>query len=184
MTTTWTTMLGIAAAAVLFASPKSTEAKPPLPDGRNDFDFLMGPWRVHNRRLRERLKGSKDWDEFEATNVARKLLGGLGNEDEYRTEYWPGYIGMSFRFFDPKTRRWAIYWADNENGVLEPPLYGTYSGNRGVFETTQVVKGKTIRVRFIWSRTDTPSPRWEQAFSDDGGKTWELNWTMDFTREK
>src|SRR5918994_373023 len=100
--------------------------------GARDFDFWLGRWKVRNRYLRGRLQGSSDWVEFEATSVARSLLDGLGNEDEFRTDHDGGFIGMSFRF--------------------------------------------------IWSGVTTPTPRWEQAFSDDGGKTWETNWIMDFTR--
>lgn len=151
-------------------------------DGARDFDFLMGGWKVHNRRLRERLQGSTEWIDFAATNVARPLLGGLGNEDEFRTDYWPGFIGMSFRFFNPATKQWAIYWADNRRGTLEPPVLGTFSGDVGTFEGTDTFEGQPIRVRFIWSRITTATPRWEQAFSADDGKTWETNWVMDFSR--
>ncbi len=152
-------------------------------DGREDFDFLRGTFKVRNRRLKERLRGSGDWIEFEATNTGRPLLGGLGNEDEYRTEFWPGFVGMALRFFDPATKRWAIYWADSHRGVLEPPVFGGFSGNQGVFEGDDTFDGKPIRVRFLWTRTDTPTPRWEQAFSADGGRTWETNWVMDFERQ-
>ena len=79
----------------------------------SDFDFLPGEWHVHNRRLRERLVGSDEWEEFEATSVARHILGGCGNEDEFRTDHDGGFVGMSFRFFDPETREWSIYWADS-----------------------------------------------------------------------
>lgn len=152
-------------------------------DGSRDFDFLMGSWKVHNRRLRERLKGSTQWDEFEATSVARPLLNGLGNEDEYRTDHWQSFVGMSFRYFDPATKQWSIYWADSRRGILEPPVVGSFSGATGVFEGTDTFEGRPIRVRFIWSRVMTPSPRWEQSFSEDEGKTWEMNWVMDMTRD-
>lgn len=152
-------------------------------DGARDFDFLTGRWRVRNRRLRERLKGSTGWEEFEATNVARPLLNGLANEDEYRTDHWEGFVGMSFRYFDPATKRWSIYWADSVRGVLEPPVVGSFSGDTGVFLGADSFEGRPIRVRFIWSRGSTSSPRWEQAFSEDDGKTWETNWTMDMTRD-
>ncbi|MGE5234563.1 MAG: NIPSNAP family protein [Acidobacteriota bacterium] len=155
---------------------------PAASDGARDFDFLMGRWKVYNRRLRERLRGSTEWDEFEATNVSRPLLDGLGNEDEYRTDHWPGFVGMAFRFFDPATKRWAIYWADSVRGVLEPPVFGGFDGGTGVFTGTDTLEGRPIRVRFIWSGVDTSTPRWEQAFSADDGKTWETNWTMDFVR--
>jgi NIPSNAP len=150
--------------------------------GARDFDFLMGRWRVHNRRLRKRLVGSTEWDEFESTFVARPLAGGLGNEDEYRTDYAGGFTAMSFRFFDPATGKWAIYWADNRRGTLDPPVYGAFEGGTGRFEGTDTFEGRPILVRFLWSRVDTPAPRWEQAFSEDGGKTWETNWIMEMTR--
>jgi hypothetical protein len=148
-----------------------------------DFDFWMGRWNVHNRRLRKRLAGSDDWDEFESTVVARPILDGMGNEDEFRTDFDGGFVGMSFRFFDPVRERWSIYWADSRrSGELDPPLFGRFSGETGVFEGTDVFRGRPILVRFIWSGVTTPTPRWEQAFSDDGGATWETNWIMEFTR--
>jgi hypothetical protein len=154
----------------------------PSVTGLHDFDFFMGRWNVHNRRLRERLKGSREWIEFEATCVARPLLSGLGNEDEFRTDYWPGFLGMSFRFFDPQTKKWSIYWSDNRRGGMEPPVVGSFSGDVGIFEGPDTFEGRPILVRYTWSRVTTPSPRWEQAFSEDGGKTWETNWVNDFTR--
>jgi hypothetical protein len=148
-----------------------------------DFDFWIGSWNVHNRRLRERLVGSDEWEEFEATSVARLLLDGLGNEDEFRTDYDGGFIGMSFRFFDPNTKQWSIYWADSRRpGVLDPPVVGSFSGDVGVFEGRDTHAGRPIHVRFTWSGITTSTPRWEQAFSDDNGATWETNWVMEFTR--
>jgi hypothetical protein len=148
-----------------------------------DFDFWMGHWNVHNRYLPARLAGSDEWDEFASTVVARPLLDGLGNEDEFRTDYDGGFIGMSFRFFDPGTQQWAIYWADSRRpGALDPPVRGSFSGDAGVFEGADVLDGRPIRVRFTWSRVDTPSPRWEQEFSADDGQSWESNWIMEFTR--
>ena len=153
-----------------------------MSDGTRDFDFWPGCWRVRNRRLRERLRGSCEWDEFEATAEARELPGGLGNEDVYRTDYAGGFVAMSFRFFDPATRRWAIHWADNRRGTLDPPVYGSFEGGTGVFQGADTFEGRPVLVRFVWSRTATPTPRWEQAFSDDGGRTWETNWIMDMER--
>ena len=148
-----------------------------------DFDFWMGRWSCRNRRLRQRLAGSDEWDEFQSTVVARPILDGLGNEDEFRTDYGGGFVGMSFRFFDPERQRWSIYWADTRrSGELDPPVFGGFSGDTGVFEGDDTFDERPIRVRFIWSGITTPTPRWEQAFSEDGGATWETNWIMDFTR--
>jgi hypothetical protein len=157
--------------------------KEAVKDGARDFDFWMGAWKIHNRRLRERLKGSSQWDEFEATSVVRSLLGGVGNEDEYRTDFAGGFIGMSFRFFDRTTQKWSIYWADSRRGSLDPPVVGSFSGDTGIFEGTDSLEGRPVRVRFTWSRVTTNEPRWEQAFSGDGGKTWETNWVMEMTRD-
>ena len=148
-----------------------------------DFDFWMGSWNCRNRRLRERLAGSDEWEEFESKVVARPILDGVGNEDEFRTDYAGGFVGMSFRFFDPERKRWSIYWADTRrSGELDPPVFGGFSGDTGVFEGDDTFDGRPIRVRFAWSGITTPTPRWEQAFSEDGGETWETNWIMDFTR--
>ena len=146
-----------------------------------DFDFLLGSWNVANRMLRRRLAGSDDWEEFAATAVVRPILDGLGNEDLFRTEHDGGFVGMSFRFFDPEKRRWSIYWADSRRpGELDPPVVGCFEGDLGVFHGEDVHRGRPVLVRFTWSRVTTESPRWEQAFSDDGGRTWETNWVMDF----
>jgi len=148
-----------------------------------DFDFWIGRWNVRNRYVKKRLAGSDEWDEFESSVTARPLLDGLANEDEFRTDYRGGFVGMSFRFFDPETKQWWIYWADTRrSGRLDPPVVGAFDGDVGVFEGDDTFDGRPIRVRFIWSGVGTPSPRWEQAFSEDGGETWETNWIMDFTR--
>ena len=147
-----------------------------------DFDFFMGSWKVRNRVLRKRLAGCDEWDEFEATSVARPLLDGLANEDEFRTDFCGGFIGMSFRFYDPKTDLWSIYWADSRrSGALDPPVYGSFAGDRGVFLGEDTFEGRRILVRFIWSEITSGTPRWEQAFSEDDGDTWETNWVMEFT---
>jgi hypothetical protein len=148
----------------------------------HDFDFWLGSWNVHNRCLRERLAGCTEWVEFPATSVARPTLDGRGNEDVFRTDHAGGFVGMSFRFFDEQSGRWSIYWADSRRpGLLDRPVIGGFTGDVGVFEGDDTFAGEPIRVRFVWSGVTTSTPRWEQAFSDDGGETWETNWIMDFT---
>lgn len=156
----------------------------PRPDGSKDFDFLIGSWRIRHRRLRARLAGSQDWDESEGRGEARLLPAGLGNQDEVTYDDGGEVLGLSFRFFDPARERWSILWIDSRHRVLDPPVVGAFDGDTGVFHGEDVFQGRPIRFRFIWSRTATPNPRWEQAFSDDGGRTWETNWVMDFAREE
>ena len=148
-----------------------------------DFDFWHGRWTVHNHRLQARLVGSDDWEEFPARVSAWPILDGFGNVDEFRTEHEGGFVGMSFRFFDPTTRRWSIYWADSRRaGFLDPPVVGGFDGDVGLFEGRDRFQGRTIDVRFTWSGITTPTPRWEQAFSEDGRGSWETNWVMEFER--
>ena len=152
-------------------------------DGRTDFDFIIGRWKVHNRALRERLKGSNDWQEFEGTSVARKILGGIGNIDEITFDRETGPIeGMALRLFDPKSQEWSIYWSSSVTGVLDTPMIGKFENGRGKFFAQEVHGNQHVYSRFIWSEITENSCRWEQAFSPDGGKTWETNWVMGFTR--
>ena len=99
----------------------------------------------------KRLQGCTEWETFEATNRARLLPGGLGNMDEFVTDHWPGFVGMSLRLYDPHTRLWSIYWASNQKGVLEPPVVGSFSDGVGVFEGHDELDGRPIVVRFTWS---------------------------------
>lgn len=151
-------------------------------DGSHDFDFWAGRWRIRNERLVKRLQGCTEWETFEATNRARLLPGGLGNMDEFVTDHWPGFVGMSLRLYNPHTRKWSIHWASNQKGVLEPPVVGSFSGGVGVFEGQDELDGRLIVVRFTWSDITPTGARWEQGFSPDGGRTWEKNWIMTMTR--
>lgn len=150
---------------------------------RHDFDFWIGTWHQSHRRLKERLAGCEEWEEFSSTSVAWPILDGLGNVDELRTDWGGGLVGASMRFFDADTGTWSIYWTDNRrSGPLEPPVTGSFTEGVGVFECEDTFAGRSILVRYTWSRTSTATPHWEQAFSEDGGETWEVNWVTDSTR--
>ena len=154
-------------------------------DGRTDFDFLIGRWNVQHRRLRERLKGSTSWEEFMGTLVARPLLGGLGNIDENIMERASGrFEGTAIRFYNPLSQQWSIYWADNVSVILQPPMVGGFVEGRGEFYDQELFEGRAIFSRFIWSGITATTCHWEQAFSADGGRSWETNWVMDFTRQE
>ena len=150
-----------------------------------DFDFWMGSWHGRNRRLRERLAGCDQWDEFEGTCVARPMLDGFANVEEFHTDYAGGFVGMAVRVFDPETRLWAIYWADSRfPGLLESPVVGSFSDGVGIFECDELFEGRQIVVRYTWSDITPTSARWAQSFSDDEGETWETNWTVEHTRSE
>ncbi len=152
-------------------------------DPQRDFDFFIGSWKVRNRKLKERLKGCTSWDEFEGTVVARQIWGGRANTDEFEADSPSGHIqGMTLRLFDPKSEQWSLYWANSSNGILEKPMIGGFQNGRGEFYDQEMFEGKSIFVRFLWSDVTPNSCKWEQAFSADGGKTWERNWIMEFTR--
>jgi hypothetical protein len=155
-----------------------------LNDGRHDFDFYMGSWRIQNRRLKERLKGCTEWEEFEGRSDCHPILGGVGNFDEVSFTRETGVSqGMTLRLFNPKSKQWHIYWADSNNVNLELPMVGGFQGERGEFYAHEPFEGRMVYSRFIWKK-GVDTCHWEQAFSEDGGKTWETNWTMDSTRIK
>jgi hypothetical protein len=155
-------------------------------DGQHDFDFQFGRWKVHNRRLLHPLTGSNEWVEFDGTIVARPIWGGRANTDEFEADSPSGHIeGMTVRTYNPKSHQWSIYWANQKNGVFSlPPTVGKFKNGRGEFFDQEDFNGQSIFVRYLWLVPSPDSTRWEQAFSVDGGKTWETNWIMIATREK
>jgi hypothetical protein len=150
----------------------------------HDFDPLMGRWRVRHRRLRDRLAGSTEWDVFEGVSHMQLLLGGQGNVEDNLLDAPQGrYRAAAFRCWDPVSRQWAIWWLDGRfPGELGTPVLGRFEGGDGVFYADETFRGQPIKLRFLWLRTRSDAPRWEQAFSPDGGTTWETNWEMDFSR--
>lgn len=164
----------------LFPVPEAIRAA--LPAGARDFDFLQGEWIVHHRRLRRRLVGSDDWEEFETPSVMQLLLGGLGNVDQCRTTDGPFFEGVSLRLFDKADGLWRIYWSDSSGARLFPPLIGAFDGPVGIFRGDDEQDGIPVKVIFRWDKRDADAPTWQQAFSADGGETWETNWTMRFRR--
>lgn len=155
-------------------------------DGRRDFDFLIGRWRIHNRRLAKRLESCDVWQEFEAEQEVRSVLGGLGNVDRFWCTFPDGkpLEGMTLRLFDPSSRLWSLYWADDRSGQLQPPVIGRFENGRGEFSGNDTLAGRPIQVVFLWSEISENSAHWEQAFSADGGTTWETNWHMEMTRQR
>jgi len=168
-----------AAAGAAAPTPAKAAAKPP-----GDFDWLHGAWRVRHRRLKTRLANSREWQEFDGTCVCQPLLGGLGNVDDNWLDLPAGaYRGVGLRAYDPKSRTWAIWWLDDRNPhALDVPVIGRFENGVGTFLADDVQEGRPVKVRFQWSQITPRSAVWEQAFSADGGQTWEINWHMEFTR--
>lgn len=151
-------------------------------DGHNDFDFLYGRWRIRNRKLADVLdKDCTEWVEFEATSEASPILGGLGNVDRFSA---PGIEGFTLRLFQPDTGLWRIWWASTTRpGHMDPPMEGGFADGRGLFFCDDVLNGEQVKVRFEWDVAQPDAPRWEQAFSYDGGETWRTNWSITMSRE-
>jgi hypothetical protein len=156
-------------------------------DGRHDFDFVFGRWRIANRKLADLFDQDSGWLEFEATSEARPILAGLGNCDTYVCPDFPGrghFEGFTVRLFEPKTGLWRIWWASTiGEGQLDAPVVGRFIDGRGRFECDDVVWGREVRVRYDWQHDSPTSCRWEQSFSLDRGKTFASNWVMESTRE-
>jgi streptogramin lyase len=152
--------------------------------GPKDFDFEIGLWAVKHRRLKERLVDCREWEEFNGASDMRTILGGNGNVEDNIIEAPDGtYRAIALRSFDPSTNSWAIWWLSSlAPQAIDVPVVGSFENGNGSFFASDVLRGSPIQVRFLWLKTDTGSPRWEQAMSADQGQTWETNWTMDFRR--
>lgn len=150
----------------------------------DDFDFIIGRWTVRHRRLKSRLRGSTEWIEFAGTTTTRKILGGSGNVEDNELEFPDGaFRAAALRSFDPETRTWSIWWLDGRwPHRLDVPVIGSFANGVGTFFASDTFEGQPITIRFLWKANPGDNPTWEQAFSTDGGVTWETNWTMEFTR--
>lgn len=159
--------------------PKGDAARAP-----DDWTFLAGRWTVHHRKLRRRLAGSRDWDEFGGSFVNWPTLGGNGNVgDNLMAAPGGAFRGIGFRAWDPANREWLSWWLDGRNpGQISAPLRGRFVDGIGTYLSDDVHEGRPIKARVTWSRITGNTARWEQAFSADGGANWEVNWTSDFTR--
>jgi hypothetical protein len=165
-------------------SPAPEKPAAPVRDGQADFDFIVGTWKLHNWRLSKPLVGSTTWYEFDCTAVGRKIWGGRANMDELECDTPKGHIqGLTIRTYNTQTGQWSLYWANSTRGVIEmPPVVGEFKNGVGEFFDQEMYEGRNIFVRYRWSNITPRSATWEQAFSVDGGKTWETNWRNELTR--
>ncbi len=163
------------------SSQQTTERR----DGQKDFDFEIGTWKTQLKRLVKPLSGSTDWVEYEGTTVVRKVWDGRANLVELDVKGSAGRIeALSLRLYNPESRQWSLNFANVKGGVMAKPTIGEFKNGRGEFYNQEDFNGRMILVRFVISDIKPDSCRFEQAFSDDGGKTWEVNWIATDTRVK
>lgn len=154
-------------------------------DGQHDFDFEIGTWKTHLRRLLNPLTGSTTWVEYEGTTIVRRVWNGRANLVELVADGPAGHFeGLSLRLYNPQSRQWSLNFASINAGAMSPPTIGGFKNGRGEFFNQETLNGRAIFVRFVISDITSNSCRFEQAFSDDGGKTWEVNWIATDTRVK
>jgi hypothetical protein len=154
-------------------------------DGQHDFDPLIGSWKFHLKKLLHPLTGSNDWVEFDGTGVCYKIWDGRSQMDTIEMDSpVAGHIeGLTLRLYNPQSHQWRLYWANSKVGILDPPQIGEFKNGRGEFFAQDTINGKVILIRFVWTNMTTNAPHFEQSFSQDGGKTWEVNWITDQTRQ-
>jgi hypothetical protein len=165
------------------ASKVSRQATSAERDGQHDFDPLVGSWKFHLKRRLNPLTGSNNWVEMEGTGVCFKIWDGRSQLDTIELDGSSGRIeGLTLRTYNPQSHQWRLYWANSKTGILDPPQVGEFKDGRGEFFAQDTINGKTILIRYVWTNLTTSSPHFEQSFSDDGGKSWEVNWISDQTR--
>lgn len=164
-------------------SRKNVQRTPEERDGQRDFDFEIGTWKTHLRRLLHPLTGSTTWVEYDGTTVVRSIWNGRANLVELAVEGPAGRIeALSLRLYNAKSRQWSLNFASSGTGTLGQPAIGEFKNGRGEFFNQETLNGRAILVRFVIFDVTPISCRFEQSFSDDGGKTWEVNWIATDTR--
>ena len=180
--------LAVAASLALVVLPTASPAEAPRTaspprDGQHDFDFLFGRWKARIRRLKSPLHGSNVWIEMSGTSEVRPIWSGKGNIDEIHNQTPDGPMeALMVRLYSPTSRQWTLNWAIQKSGRFDVPWVGEFKGGRGEFYDQEMFEGRSILVRYVWSDIKPRSFRFEQAFSADGGKTWEVNWIALSTR--
>ena len=151
---------------------------------RRDWRWLAGSWDVEHRRLKERLAGSNEWQSFSGKSNLWMAMDGLGTIDDNLIDLPDGrYRGAGIRAFDPNSQRWAIWWLDGRDPTdFGSPVMGSFAGDIGTFSGDDMLRDRPVKVQLRWSDIHSARPHWEQAFSPDGGKSWETNWAMNFSR--
>ena len=178
---------GLAGAQASPVAPKATAPSSAAQhDGQHDFDYLLGSWKIHLKKLVHPLTGSREWVEYDGTTVCHKVWGGRAELEEFSVTNHEKNLhieGLALRLYNPQSHQWSIYWATPELGVIGgPPVVGEFRDGRGEFYDQEPFNGREIYTRYVWTNTTTKAPHFEQQYSDDGGKTWETNWITEQTK--
>jgi len=162
------------------AAPQDTTA---TRDGQHDFDFEIGTWKTHLKRRLHPLTGSTTWVEMEGTSVVRKVWNGRANLLQLEADGPSGHFeGLSLRLYDPQSHQWRLNFSNSNDGIMAQPTIGEFKNGRGEFYDQELLNGRAILVRFVISDITANSAHFEQSFSNDGGRTWEVNWIATDTR--
>jgi hypothetical protein len=160
--------------------PAAVQGAPAQHDGQHDFDYLLGSWKIHLKKMVHPLTGSTEWVEYDGTTVCKKVWSGRAELEEfsvYNREKNLHIEGLALRLYNPDSHQWSIYWATPKSGAIGgPPVVGEFKNGRGEFYDQEPFNGRVILTRYVWTNTTTKAPHFEQQYSDDGGKTWETNW--------
>lgn len=176
-------VLALLIAGTVAASPSLVT--PTSRDGHGDFNFLFGRWHTHYRILRKRLAHDNTWDRCEGDALVTPFWQGFGNLEVGTLRCPPprGYVeSMTLRTYSGDTHQWSLYWGTKKIGLAMPPQLGHFNANGiGEFFVPDTFNGRPVVVRYRWS-TVKGLPHFEQAYSPDGGATWETNWICDYTK--
>jgi hypothetical protein len=154
-------------------------------DGQHDFDFEIGTWETQLKRLIHPLSGSNEWAEYKGVTTVRKVWDGRANLIELTADGPAGHFeGLNLRLYNPQSHRWSLNFASSRGGTLGQPTIGRFIDGRGEFYDQEDFDGRPVFVRFLITPLDANTIHFEQAFSDDGGKTWEVNWVATDRRLK
>ncbi len=164
---------------------QATNDSIPARNGQHDFDFEIGTWKTELSRLLNPLSGSTTWVKYEGTTVVRRVWDGNANLLELVADGPAGHFeGLSLRLYNPQSGQWSLNFANKRTGMLAIPTIGEFKNGKGEFYNQETLNERAILVRFIIEPINPDKCRFEQSFSDDGGKTWEVNWIAIDTRIK
>jgi Protein of unknown function (DUF1579) len=158
---------------------------PPLRDGQHDFDFNVGVWKTHIKRILEPWSDAPKTMELNGSVTVRKVWDGRAQLEEIEADGASGHWqGMTLFLYDPQAHQWSQSFISSQIGTLTAPLIGSFKDGRGELFSTDTFNDRAILVRGVWSDIKPDSHRFEESYSNDGGKTWAPAFIADLTREK